>query len=261
VAHQLSRVAAPNALPDPQNLPVRVVSETDIASWLGDQTARRAFVNLGSSTSDYLPQAVSGADSFALYAIARGIEATNALEIGTHLGISTVHIAAGLSGAAAKLATVDICDVNDPVAARYKRFGSSVSARERAAQLGLEDRVHFVVSSSHTFLKRCRDSYDLIFIDGSHSEIPAYFDILYSLRRLRAGGVIVLHDVNDPDDPTTGLERRRQYGVYWALHRLRSEFPSLTTIRLRTAPLPGVKEAVPTTLAIVSRAPSSVQTA
>jgi predicted O-methyltransferase YrrM len=261
MAHQLSRVAAPNALPDPENLPTRLVSETDIASWLDDQTAQREFVKLGTSASDHVPQAVSGADSFALYAITRAIQASDALEIGTHLGVSTVHIAAALSGPATSLTTVDICDVNDPVAARYTRFGSSISARERAAQLGLEDRVHFVVASSHAFLKCCRHSYDLIFIDGSHSEIPAYFDILYSLRRLRPGGLIVLHDVNDPDDPTPGLELRRQYGVYWALHRLRLEFPPLTTIRLRTAPFPGVREAVPTTLAIISHAASKVQTA
>ena len=101
-------------------------------------------------------------------------------------------------------------------------------------------------------LKRSPDTYDLIFVDGNHSEAGAYFDIVCSLPRLTERGIIVLHDFNNPDDPTPGIAAG-EYGVHWALHRLRSYIPDCHAIQLRTITLPGATSPVPTSLAVITR--------
>ena len=251
-----------------RGLPRRAVSNDDLQSWLSAPASSAAFEALArrlkAHSEDERPKSVSEADGFALFALTKAIGATTALEIGTHLGYSTLYIAAALSSpplsgprlsggvALAKLNTVDIVDVNDEVAAHYKTFGASISARQRLRALGLADRVEFVIGPSEPFLKRSPDTYDLIFVDGNHSEAGAYFDIISSLPRLSERGIIVLHDFNNPDDPTPGIAAG-EYGVHWALHRLRSYIPDCHAIQLRTITLPGATSPVPTSLAVITR--------
>ena len=244
-----------------RGLPRRALTHEELQSWLAAPASRSAFEALARRLKDHSederPKSVSEADGFALFALAKAIGATTALEIGTHLGYSTLYIAAALSAesATAKLTTVDIVDVNDEALAHYKTFGASISARQRLRALGMADKVEFVVGQSEPFLKRSQDVYDLIFVDGNHSEVGAYFDIVSSLPRLSERGIIVLHDFNNPDDPTPGIAPG-EYGVHWALHRLRSYIPDCHAIQLRTITLPGTTAPVPTSLAVITRAES-----
>ena len=63
---------------------------------------------------------VNPGDRRALYYLIRGFRPARVLEVGTHIGASTVHIAAALranggsAGSGGTLTTVDITDVNDP---------------------------------------------------------------------------------------------------------------------------------------------------
>jgi predicted O-methyltransferase YrrM len=243
-----------------QDLPKRMVTDQDIRSWLQAADTRDAYETLRARLKE-LPdekprQSTSPGDCFALFALARAVGATKALEIGTHLGFSTLHLASALArnGTAPKLTTVDVIDVNDEVAAHYKSYGVSMSARQRLRALELEDRVEFAVSSSEAFLKRTDETYDIIFVDGDHSESGAYFDIMRSLLRLNESGIIVLHDYNDPDDLTPGV-RTGLYGVYWAIHRLRSHIPDIAVVPLRSIIMPDGETQMPTSLAVVTRRP------
>ena len=53
---------------------------------------------------------------------------------------------------------------------------------------------------SDTFFKEAFDTFDVIFIDGSHDEPQVDRDIANSLLRLNPGGVIIMHDCLPPDE-------------------------------------------------------------
>jgi predicted O-methyltransferase YrrM len=240
--------------------PGRVVTAKDVQSWLEAPAVLSAYDGLRErmrQVDDERRHSMQDAECFALFALTRAVAATRALEIGTHLGFSTLNIAAGLTqnGVDPKLTSVDMIDVNDEARGHFRAYGATMSARQRLRALSLEDRVEFVVSTSDAFLKRAQDTYDFIFVDGEHSEPGAYFDILQSLLRLSERGIIVLHDYNDPDDPTPGA-KLGQYGVHWAIQRLRAYIPDIGVIRLRSISSPGGEPPVPTSLAIVTRRPA-----
>ncbi|MHC4923331.1 MAG: class I SAM-dependent methyltransferase [Planctomycetota bacterium] len=52
--------------------------------------------------------------------------------------------------------------------------------------------------TSDEFFAHCQDTFDLIFIDGLHTDDQVERDIANSLRVLRPGGCVVLHDCNPP---------------------------------------------------------------
>ena len=185
----------------------------------------------------------------------RALDAARALEVGTHLGHSTLHIAAALAdnGPECRLRTVDRSDVNDETVAHYREFGSDISAAQRIARAGLGDRVTFTVANSSEFLRDTDETYDFMFIDGDHSEVGAYFDIVHALSCLRDGGVMLLHDFHDPDDPDPE-HSYGQYGVFWALRLIQRHAPGITVHRLRfVVPSPDPTEP-PTSIALLTRA-------
>ncbi len=73
---------------------------------------------------------------------------------------------------------------------------------------------------SNNFFESCQEKYDLIFIDGVHTEMQASKDILNALRFLREGGVIVIHDCMPPDawhqrEPEYFEEGQAWNGTVW----------------------------------------------
>jgi predicted O-methyltransferase YrrM len=242
--------------------PGRAPTDADVRSWLTAPAVIAAYETLQARmrecADDHRRHSMEDNECFALFALTSAVAATRALEIGTHLGFSTLSIAAGMTrnGLHPKLTSVDMIDVNDETRGHFRAYGASMSARQRLRALSLEDRVEFVVNSSNAFLKRTPDTYDLIFVDGEHSEAGAYFDILQSLLRLSERGIIVLHDYNDPDNPTPGA-KLGQYGVHWAIERLKAYIPDIGVIRLRSIPSLDSRTPVPTSLAIVTRHPAS----
>src|SRR5688572_26277433 len=67
-------------------------------------------------------EGVNPGDRRALYYLIRGLKPMNVLEIGTHIGASTLYIAQALKTCQnrGKVTTVDIIDVNDPLEGPWK---------------------------------------------------------------------------------------------------------------------------------------------
>lgn len=115
-----------------------------------------------------------------LYSIAHNLQPRNILEIGCGSGASSVALLLG-SGDRASLHRVTIHpeqadDVVDPI------FSPQIST--------------WAMTSDAFFaeIKPAVGTYDIIFIDGDHSQEVVERDIRQSLRVLTQGGVIVLHD-------------------------------------------------------------------
>jgi len=168
---------------------------------------------------------VNPGDRRALYYLIRGFKPARVLEVGTHIGASTVHIAAALrTNGGGTLATVDIVDVNDPTTRPWEHYGSRLAPAEMIFQMGMGGAVRFVTSPSIAFLETAPESFDLISLDGDHSAATVYRELPAALRRLAPGGLILLHDYF-PDGrplwtgdvviagPWLGVERLRQEGA------------------------------------------------
>jgi predicted O-methyltransferase YrrM len=146
-------------------------------------TSRAAGVNIG--------------DRRALYYLIRHLRPRTVLEIGTHIGASSVHIAAALRkthGQDFSLTTVDVIDVNDPKRAFWREMGSTYSPADMMKMLGVGDQVTFHATDSMDFLGRCAQHFDLIFLDGDHAAARVYREVPAALKLLNPGGFILLHD-------------------------------------------------------------------
>jgi len=91
---------------------------------------------------------------------------------------------------------------------RYKRYLeiSMHAEQQNFTQIHCHKKVHIAGdSASHadneyeTFFKHNADKFDLIFIDGIHTEAQVLNDIDNAYKRLATGGIIVLHDCMPPD--------------------------------------------------------------
>jgi predicted O-methyltransferase YrrM len=176
------------------------------------------------------------ADRRALYYLVRHLQPRRVLEVGTHVGASTIYLASALrDNCFGRLTTVDIVDV--------KRFNPSPQAICR--QLGLD--VEFVVSDSVAFMQH-HTGFDLVFLDGDHSAGTVYREVSAALRALSRGGYIILHDYYP-----TGVKAKGDtiIGPQIAMERIRRE-----TSRIMVQPF-GVlpwQPSQPTSLAAVGRA-------
>jgi predicted O-methyltransferase YrrM len=144
---------------------------------------------------------VNPGDRRALFCLLRGLGAASVLEIGTHVGSSTVAMVAALAlgsrlgeRLSPRLVTVDIVDVNDERTAPWVQLGSTHSPRQMIAGMGAEGWVRFVNAPSLEFLHGNSELFDVVFLDGSHAAKAVYREIAAALGSLEAGGFIVLHD-------------------------------------------------------------------
>ena len=143
---------------------------------------------------------VNPGDQRALHCLVQGLKPRHVLEIGTHIGCSTVHLAlalkrlAGTNGQQIRLTSADIRDVNDPVQQPWKEYASRHSPREMIEMVGCGDFVRFEVADSLDYLAGASGPYDLIFLDGWHKGHRVYQELPLALKRLRPGGFILLHD-------------------------------------------------------------------
>jgi predicted O-methyltransferase YrrM len=202
---------------------------------------------------------VNPGDRRALYYMLRALKPVRVLEVGTHIGASTVHIAAALranareGGPAPDATTVDIQDVNDPVTRPWIRYGSRHAPAEMIGQMGLGEGVRFVAEPSLAFLAEPGEGFDLIFLDGDHSAATVYRELPAALRRLRPGGLVLLHDYFPegaplwPGDPVIA-------GPWLGVDRLRREGARLEVLPLGELPWPTKLGLNVTSLALVSRA-------
>lgn len=142
---------------------------------------------------------VNPGDRRAIYSLINHFNPTKVLEIGTHIGASTVHIASALyrrsleKGKTGTLTTVDIADVNSEKKKPWLYSGSRYSPAEMINKLNYGAIVTFVKGKSLDFLSN-NQCFDFIFLDGDHSSATVYKEIPAALKKLNPNGVILLHD-------------------------------------------------------------------
>ena len=202
--------------------------------------------------------AVTPVDRRAIWYLVRRLRPRSVLEVGTHIGGSTAHIAMALKGGGTaatpgRLVTVDAVDVNDATAQRWRRFGSAMSPREMLERLGCAGRVEFVVSRSLDYLAGRADAeFDFVFLDGSHQPHIVYQEIAMALKALRPGGYLLMHDYFPGLKPLRGHSEVIA-GPYRAVARLRREGNGVAALPLGALPWRDGAGADTTSLAVLAR--------
>jgi predicted O-methyltransferase YrrM len=182
--------------------------------------------------------AVNLGDRRAIYQLARKLNATSVLEVGTHIGASTTMLALALknSGKPVRMVTVDILDVNDANRGPWKRYGCQHPPNQLVRELGC-DFVEFISSPSIPYLQRCTERFDLIFLDGGHEAATVYQEVPLALKLLNAGGLILLHDFYPEGEPlwsNGGVVP----GPWFAIQRFRDEGVGMKAKPLGSLPWP-----------------------
>lgn len=213
-----------------------IIGKTDIFS-LGDENG-----------------SVNPGDRRVLYNIARALKPGAVLEVGTHLGGSTVHLALALKkNGAGRITTVDKRDVNDRSAEPWKKFNSHFSPKEMLELVDCSDRVEFVTDMSLSFLTSQASDYDLIFLDGDHKGAVVYQEIARSIEHLRTGGYVVLHDYFPNLKPLWSVGGVIP-GPALAVQRLTNEGVRVSVLPLNVLPWPTKLNSNVTSLALIGRA-------
>ena len=185
--------------------------------------------------------AISTGERRAIWYLIRRFRPRSVLEIGTHIGGSTLHIAMALKslwndGVLPRLVTVDCVDVNDVSVGAWVHCDVPASPRDMLNCLGCDCKMtDFVVARSLDYLIKCEEKFDFVFLDGSHKARTVYQEISITLSMLRPGGCLLLHDYF-PDKKPLWSDGNVIAGPYLAVERLRRKAPSLTALPL--APLP-----------------------
>jgi len=192
---------------------------------------------------------VNPGDRRAIYQLIRCLGPKKVLEIGTHVGASTLHIAMALrSNGGGELTTVDIVDVN-ALDGPWFQYGLRCSPVDAAMHVGMSDRVRFVQARSVDFLRTAAE-YDFIFLDGDHAAETVYQELPLAIARLRAGGTILLHDLF-PNGEALWESAPAIHGPYEACARLRSEGAMFDVLPLGELPWPTKFGSRVTSLALV----------
>ena len=204
----------------------------DVGSALGDEAIATAYGHFAASLRARGLSVLVGIDPEpdcrALFHIVAARRPAAVLEIGTHVGASTLHIAAALDHAGGGvLTTVDIADVND-ADGPWSTIGTPAAPGTLLERLGLADRVRFRHCPSSRYFAAQEERFDLVWVDGSHSEGPAFFDIRHALGALRPAGLVALHDVYADGAGNPGVRR--------ATERLARAAPWLRVQRLDRLP-------------------------
>lgn len=201
---------------------------------------------------------VNPGDRRALYYLVRGLRPRSILEIGTHVGASTLHMGRALrvnGDVDARLTTVDIVDVN-AADAPWRQAGLAATPEMLAAQAGCADLISFQKASGVDLMSSARTSFDLIFLDGDHSAGTVYNELAAALRVLSPGGHVVLHDYYPGAAP---LFPGGDYiaGPFLALRRARAENPDIGVVPLGELPWSTKLGSRMTSLAVVHRVGTS----
>jgi predicted O-methyltransferase YrrM len=244
---------------------LRHLTEADLGAFFSSEAITRDW-NQDKETLTVLdlPELTGGVnqgDQRAIYYLIHALNPGAVLEIGTHIGCSTVNIGLALKRVAAtqgsppRLTTVDLLDVNDPTTKPWLRFQSAHSPQELVERAGVAPLVSFVTSDSLAFLENCQQKFDLIFLDGDHRERRVCQEIPLALRRLTEGGIILLHDYF-PDEKPLWSNNRVVPGPYRATQRLLRQGARFVVHPLGNLPWPTKFDSSATSLAVVSASPA-----
>jgi predicted O-methyltransferase YrrM len=221
--------------------------------WFGD-AQRIAALNMPEMTGGVNP-----GDRRALYHLTRFLRPARVLEIGTHIGSSTVALALAavrnqVDGVETIVETVDVCDVNDELAMPWLQASSPASPRALAAALGVDRLLRFEVGAAVDKLASSADHYDMIFLDGDHSAEAVYREIPLALQRLSSNnrGIVVLHDYS-PGLQALWAGQEPLLGPCQAVERFLSEGAGFCVLPLGELPWQTKLGSNMTSLAILSK--------
>ena len=195
---------------------------------------------------------VNPGDRQALYYLIMALKPQNTLEVGTHIGASTLHIARALKrvNEGGKLTTVDILDVNHPETGPWKEVGMAQSPQDFANTLGCGDDITFRCGPCLKFMNETSERFDFIFLDGDHTPQAVYLEIDAALNLLNENGVILLHDFY-PEGKPLYPDNNIIDGPFKALRRISRENPEIDILPLGELPWPTKQGTSVTTLALV----------
>lgn len=193
-------------------------------------------------------------DRKAIHYLISKLDPSSVLEIGTHIGASTLSIASALfmNGSQANLISVDISDVNSPASKPWLSHGTRQSPIQMVNEMGYETFVEFITDSSLSYFARCNRRFDLIFLDGDHAAGTVYQEIPAALNLLTQNGVILLHDYFPHLKPLWS-DSPVIPGPFLATERLVKEGASLVVLPLGKLPWPTRMQANATSLALLLR--------
>lgn len=197
---------------------------------------------------------VNPGDRRALYYLVHALCPQNLLEVGTHIGASTVFFAEALSAISpqARMTTVDILDVNNPEGP-WKQQGLAMPPRQYLEKLGTAGRVEFRVAPSSEYLKNAAQKFDFIFLDGDHSSRTVYDEVSLALKVLNPDGVILLHDYYPAARPLF-KDGNIIAGPFMALNRIMNENKKIKVLPLGDLPWETKQGLRTTSLALLTRA-------
>jgi predicted O-methyltransferase YrrM len=238
---------------------LRALSRSQIEAAFTDETIATAWRRDLGSVSRVMPyidinQGVCPGERRAIYQIIAWLKPRRVLEIGTHIGASTLVIAQALAshaGPGSFVLTGDILDVNDPAQGAFSGLGT-LSPRDGLRQLGLEDRVHFKAMAALPLMQDIDQKFDFIFLDGDHSAPAVYQEISAALKLLEPDGIILLHDFY-PEGKGIYPQGMVVPGPFVAAQRVHSEFPGLKFMPLGELPWETKQGVRKTSLALVCR--------
>ena len=180
-------------------------------------------------------------DRKAIFFLIRNFKPKSVLEIGTHIGASTVNIAAALkfNQTDCKIEptfhTLDIKDVNSTSKKPWLDFGMNKSPLELIKNIDCDSFVRFITDMSINYLEKTTHKYDFIFLDGDHSSQTVYQELPLALSKLNKGGIILLHDYY-PNGKLIWNNNYIIYGPYLAIERYINEGVDIDIIPLGALP-------------------------
>jgi predicted O-methyltransferase YrrM len=135
-----------------------------------------------------------------LYAAAKLQQSRNYLEIGVRRGRSCAAVAEGNSGV-----NIFACDMWVQDYAGMENPGQDYVLSE-LKEHGHNGKISFLNGSSHELVPKLFEEqpdlrFDLITVDGDHSEEGAYADLCNVIPRLAPGGILVFDDIAHPLHP------------------------------------------------------------
>jgi predicted O-methyltransferase YrrM len=226
----------------------RIFSDPEItAAWSEDHARISKVIGSGEINGGVNP-----GDRRAIYSLIMALKPANVLEIGTHIGMSTIYIATALKrlNEGGEITTVDIIDVNHPEDGSWKKCGMDKPPASIANELAVRDRVHFHTGPCQSFMETTNSKFDFIFLDGDHRAGAVYQELSLALNILGRDGVILLHDYY-PEAKPLSANSLTLGGPYYALLRVHKENPALKAFPLGALPWPTNQGTNMTSLALV----------
>ena len=213
---------------------------------------------------------VNPGDRRAIFYLIAALKPRSVLEIGTHIGASTLYLALALHlnqsasslnqprepESQTKLVSVDALNVNDPLVKHWTKYGTEHSPVEMVRRVGVDHVVEFVAEPSISYMERVERAsqrFDFIFLDGDHGPETVYREIPKALAALNEGGVVLLHDYFPRLKPV-GTDRSVIPGPWLATERLRDEGANIAVNPLGELPWPTKSGSQVTSLALLVKA-------